>query len=115
MNASSRTARQIVKARRAAAKDTRKGLHTLASHARKAGLADTVATSVAGALRSKTKVCGISGKAAVMYRQTPNGAKLVKNARRFSRDEFLTLATAYSPRAKAYVAARESLLAYAAR
>lgn len=110
MNASNRIARQIIKARRAAAKDSRQGLHTLASHARRAGLDAGLASSVAGALRGKTQVCGITGKAAVMYRQTANGARMVKGARRFSQSEFLTLATAYKPRLPKYVAARELLL-----
>jgi hypothetical protein len=111
MNATNRIARQIVKARRAAAKDSRKGLHTLASHARKAGLDEVTASSVAGALRSKTAVCGITGKAAVMVLQTPNGARLVRNARRFSQADFRTLTLAYAPRAPRFVAARNLILA----
>jgi hypothetical protein len=110
MNASSRTARQIIKARRAAAKDNAKGLHTLKSHCLRAGLNDDLAGGVAGALRSKGKSCGITGRAAVMVRQTAAGVRPVKGARRFSRVEFQTLAAAYNPRAAKYVAAREQLL-----
>lgn len=110
MNATSRTERQILKARRDAAKARRKGLHTLASHARKAGLDADTASGVAGALRGKTKVCGIAGTSAVIYRPTISGAKMVAGARRYSRTEFLTLATAYAPRAPKYVAARALIL-----
>jgi stage V sporulation protein SpoVS len=110
MNASSRNARRIVKARRAATKDHRKGLHTLKSHALRAGLDDSVAGGVAGALRSKGKACGITGRAAIIARRTDKGVKMVKGARRFTQDEFLALATAYNPRAAKYVAAREQLL-----
>lgn len=113
MNATARTARQIIKARKAAAKDAAKGLHTLASHARKAGLDETLAGSVAGALRTKRTTCGIQGKAAVMVRPVTGGGVVpVKGGRRFTKGEFLTLAHAYSPRAARLVAAREVLLAY---
>lgn len=113
MNASSRTARQILKARRAESAAARKP-HTLKSHCLRSGLDESIAGGVAGALRSKGKTCGITGTAARMFRRNAAGQKLwrqpVKNARRFSVDEFQSLATAYSPRAAKYVAAREALL-----
>ena len=117
MNPTARTARQIVKARRienAAAKKP----HTLASHALRAGVAAQDASGVAGALRSKGRACGITGKAARMFRRNTAGQKLwrqpVKGARRYSVAELGTLAAAYNPRAPKFVAAREQLLAYAA-
>lgn len=113
MNANARNARRITKARRDAAKAHRAGLHTLKSHCLKAGLVDTVAGSVAGALRSKGKATGVTGAPAVMVRKTDSGVCFVRNARRYSKDEFRALAQAYSPRVKAYAMARESLLAYA--
>ena len=113
MNASARTARQIIRNRRAENRAAKKP-HTLKSHCLRAGLDDSLAGGVAGALRSKGKACGITGTAARMFRRNAAGQKLwkqpVKNARRFTQDEFLALATAYNPRATKYVAAREQLL-----
>jgi hypothetical protein len=102
----------IIKARRAAAKDAARGLHTLASHARKAGLDETLAGSVAGALRAKRTACGIQGKKAVMVRPTAAGAVPVKGARKYTKTEFKNLVKAYSPRAARFVEARELLLSY---
>jgi hypothetical protein len=113
MNASSRTARRIIKARRAENIAARRP-HTLKSHCLRAGLDESLAGGVAGALRSKGKACGITGHAVRMFRKNLAGQKLwrqpVKNARRFTQDEFQTLTAAYSPRAAKYVAARELLL-----
>ena len=113
MNASARTARQIVRDRRAAARAAKKP-HTLKSHCLRAGLDNETAGGVAGALRSKGKACGITGQAARMFRKNAAGQKLwkapVKNARRFTPGEFKAIAAAYNPRAAKYVAARELLL-----
>lgn len=111
MNASSRNARRIVKARRDATKAHSKGLHTLKSHALRAGLADELAGGVAGALRSKVKTTGVTGCPAVMVRKTDKGVRFVKNARRFTAAEFQTLVAAYNPRAAKYVVAKAVLAA----
>lgn len=110
MNASSRNARRIIKARRDAVKAHAKGLHTLKSHCLAAGLADTVAASVAGALRGKAKATGVTGTPAVMVRKTDAGVCYVRNAKRYDAAQFQKLVKAYNPRAKAYVLAREQLL-----
>ncbi len=112
MNASSRAARQIIKARRSEAKAHSMGLHTLASHTLRAGVTDEFASSIAGALRSKGKATGVTGCTAFMVRRTAQGVRPVRNARRYSKSEFLILAHAYNPRATKYVAARELLLSY---
>jgi hypothetical protein len=112
MNATARTARRIVKARRNETKAHKQGLHTLASHAIRAGVNETDASGVAGALRSKAKTVGVCGHTALMVRKTDNGVRPVKGAKRFTKAEFLTLATAYNPRAAKYVAARQQLLNY---
>lgn len=112
MKQSARVARQIIKARRAEAKAHRQGLHTLTSHAIRAGVAEADASGVAGALRSKGKATGICGHTALMVRKTANGVRPVKGAKRYTKGEFLTLATAYKPRAAKYVAAREQMLSY---
>lgn len=110
MNATARTARQIIAARRAAAKAHKVGQHTLKSHCLKAGLTDEIAGSVAGALRSKTQTTGVTGCKSRMVRLTAEGVRPVRGARRFTTAEFLVLAHAYKPRAAKYVAARETLL-----
>lgn len=116
MNAKARTARQIIKTRRAEAAAA-KAPHTLVSHTLRAGVDAKDAGNVAGALRgriAKTGVCGIPVR---MFRTNAAGQKIwrqpVKNARRFTRNEFGILAAAYAPRLDRYVAARESMLAYA--
>ncbi len=115
MNASTRRARQIIRDRRAANRAAKKP-HTLKSHCLRSGLDDTLAGGVAGALRSKGKSCGITGRAVRMFRKNAAGQKLwkrpVKGARRFTKNDFLKLVAAYSPRAAKYVAARQVLLAY---
>lgn len=117
MNAKARTARRIVKARRAEAAAARKP-HTLASHALRAGVDEVNAGGVAGALRSKGKALGITGCPVRMFRRNAAGQKLwrqpVRGAKRFTLDEFAAIACAYSPRAPKYVAARQQMLAYAA-
>jgi hypothetical protein len=115
MNANSRNARQIIKTRRAeAAQDKRP--HTLASHALRAGVVEKDAAGVAGALRSKGKKTGVTGCAVRMFRKNSAGQKMwrkpVEGARRYTKGEFLTLATAYNPRAERFVAARQLMLSY---
>jgi hypothetical protein len=118
MNASSRTARQIIRSRRAENRAAKKP-HTLASHARRAGVFDNDASGVAGALRSKGKTCGITGQAVRMFRRNAAGQKLwrqpVKGARRYTMDEFAQLVAAYRPRAEKYALARTQMLSYATR
>lgn len=116
MNAKARTARQIVNARRAAAKAAKKGLHTLASHARKAGLDAELATSVAGALRAKAKSLGVEGVKVRMTRRAEVAGRItsvpVKNARKFTKAQFAAIVAKYAPRVAKYVAAKAVLLAY---
>ncbi len=115
MNATARRARQIIRDRRAANRAAKKS-HTLKSHCLRSGLDNTLAGGIAGALRSKSKACGITGKAVRMFRRNAAGHKMwkqpVKGARRFTKGEFLKLVAAYSPRATKYVAARQLLLSY---
>ena len=111
---SSRNARRIVQARRDAAKAHRQGLHTLKSHALKAGLDDSTASGVGGALRSKTRACGVTGQSARMVRKVGADVRYVRNGRRYSHTEVAQLAQAYSPKLDRYKAARQLILAYAA-
>lgn len=113
MNANSRNARRIITARRDAAKSHRVGLHTLAGHARLAGLDADTASAVGGALRGKSKACGITGETARMVRKMEAEIRFVRNARRYSRAEVATLAAAYAPRLNRYKAAKVAVLAYA--
>lgn len=125
MNKSSRIARQIVKARRTATRDARR-THTLASHARRAGVFDNDASGVANALRAKAKLCGIQGEAARMFRRNEAGQKMWRNpvahrqgrdlvltARRYTVAEVAALTAVYRPRVEKYALARRQLLAYA--
>lgn len=112
MNATARTARQIIKARRAEAKAHKQGLHTLTSHVIRAGVAEADASGVAGALRSKGKTLDVCGHTALMVRKTANGVRPVKGAKRYTKAQFLTLAAAYNPRAAKYVAAKAQLINY---
>ena len=116
MNATARTARQIIRTRRTENRAAKKP-HTLASHARRAGVFDNDVSGVAGALRSKAKTCGITGTPARMFRRNAAGQKLwkqpVKNARRYTMDEFAQVVSAYRPRAAKYAMARTQMLAYA--
>ena len=113
MIASSRNARRTIAARRDATKAHAKGLHTLTSHARHAGLDASTASAVGGALRAKGKACGIAGHRAVMVRKTDRGVRWVRNARRYSAMDVATLAAAYNPRVERLVDARRLVLAYA--
>lgn len=115
MNAKARTARQIIRNRKADARSAKRP-HTLAGHCRIAGLDAADASGVAGALRAKGKTLGVTGCPVRMFRRNAAGQKLwkqpVKNARRFTTDEFAEIAAAYNPRAARYVTARATLLAY---
>ena len=116
MNDTARTARQIVKARRAEAAAAKRP-HTLASHALRAGVKAEDASGVANALRAKGKSLGVTGCAVRMFRTNAAGQKLwrqpVKGARRYTVADVAALTTGYNPRAAKFVAARQQLLAYA--
>jgi hypothetical protein len=117
MKQSARTARQIIKTRRAEGRAARTS-HTLKSHAIRAGLEAELAGGIAGALRAKgkqPKVQILGCPVARMFRPdvtAKHGKRVVHNGRRFTRDEFRALVCAYNPRAARLVAARETLLAY---
>jgi hypothetical protein len=112
MNATARTARQIVKARRAEAKAHRQGLHTLTSHALRAGVAAEDAAGIGNAIRAKAKTLGVCGHTALMVRRTEAGTVPVKGAKRYTKADIERLLTAYNPRAAKYVAAKAQLAAY---
>lgn len=116
MNAAARTARQTIKTRRAEAAAAKKP-HTLASHARRAGVAAQDAAGVANALRAKGKTLGVTGCQARMFRKNAAGQKMwrkpVAGARRYTVADLAVLVTGYNPRAPKFVAARQQLLAYA--
>ena len=112
MNATARTARQIIKARRSEAKAHRVGLHTLTSHAIRAGVAAEDAAGIGNAIRSKAKTLGVCGHAAVMVRRTAEGTRPVKGAKRYTREDVAQLLTGYNPRAGKYVAAKAQMLTY---
>lgn len=114
MNAKARTARQIIKARRAAAKAHRSGLHTLTGHAIRAGVAAEDAAGIGNAIRAKAKTLGVTGTAAVIVRKTATGTRPVKGARRYTRSEVATLLGSYKPRAAKFAAAKSLVAAYAA-
>lgn len=113
MNATARTARQIVKARRAEAKAHSLGLHTLTSHAIRAGVAEADAAGIGNAIRAKAKTLGVCGHTAVMVRRTAEGTRPVKGAKRYTRFDVAQLLTGYNPRAAKYVTAKAQMLAYA--
>lgn len=114
MNANSRNARRIIKARRTATRDAVRS-HTLNSYGRLAGLDAGTASAVGGALRAKAKTCGITGEAARLFRRNAAGQKLwrkpVAGGRRYGREDLATLVTAYNPRAARQVAAKAALVA----
>ncbi|AMD42783.1 hypothetical protein SEA_XKCD426_42 [Streptomyces phage Xkcd426] len=114
MNATARTARQIVKARRAEAKAHRAGLHTVTSHALAAGVAAEDAAGIGNAIRAKAKTLGVCGHTAIMVRRTENGTRPVKGAKRYTKADVAAMLTGYNPRAAKYVTAKAQLLAYVA-
>lgn len=115
MNSKARAARQIVKTRRAELADAKRP-HTLASHARRAGVDALTASGIAAPLRNQQKKTGITGCGHRVFRTDQNGQKMwrkpVDNARRYTRTEVATLLAAYKPRAAKFVAARELMLDY---
>lgn len=112
MNATARTARQIVKARRNEAKAHKLGLHTLTSHALRAGVAEADAAGIGNAVRAKAKSLGVCGHVALMVRRTENGTRPVRGAKRYSKADVAALLTGYNPRAAKYVTAKTQMLAY---
>lgn len=113
MNSKARAARQIVKARRSETKAHRAGLHTLTSHAIRAGVDVKDAAGIGNAIRAKAKTLGVCGHTAILVRRTADGVRPVKNAKRYSRADVALLLAGYKPRAAKFVVAREQLLAYA--
>lgn len=109
MNATATTARRIIKARRAASKAHKQGLHTLKSHCIKAGIEETVADAVAGALRPKAKGLGCTS---YMVRKSAAGVVPVRGGKRYSKADVLAAAAAYRPRVATYKDARDLLLSY---
>lgn len=114
MNATARTARQIIKARRDEAKAHRKGLHTVTSHALRAGVPAEDAAGVGNAIRAKAKTLGVCGHTAIMVRRTDKGVRPVKGAKRYGKQDVAAMLNGYNPRAAKYVAAKAALLAYVA-
>lgn len=114
MNRTARTARRIVKARRAEAKAHRAGLHTLTSHALAAGVAPEDAAGIGNAIRAKAKTLGICGHTALMVRRTEAGTVPVRGAKRYARQDVAAMLNGYNPRAAKYVAAKAKLAAYVA-
>lgn len=114
MKASSRTARRIIKARRNEAKAHKAGLHTLTSHAIRAGVPAEDAAGIGNAIRAKAKTLGVCGHTALMVRKTEAGTVPVKNAKRYAKNDVAVLLGSYRPRAPKFQAAREKMLAYAA-
>lgn len=113
MNAKARTARQTLRTRTRANRDARHP-HTLASHLITRGATPSDASCVAGALRGKARALGITGRRSLTSKTS--AGKLPKRAPkrpciRYTDRQFLTLITAYSPRAARFVAIRAAVLA----
>ena len=114
MNAKARTARQIIKARRNEQKAHRAGLHTMTSHAIRAGVAAADAAGIGNAIRAKAQTVGVCGHTAIMVRKTAQGVRPVRGAKRYARRDIALMLVAYNPRAARYKAAKDLLTAYAA-
>lgn len=112
MNAKARTARQIIKSRRQGAKQNRAGLHTVTSHALRAGVDAKDAAGIGNAVRAKAKTLGVTGCQAHMMRKAAKGSVPVKGGRRYTRTELARMLAGYNPRAAKYVAAKALLVAY---
>ena len=112
MNATARTARQIIKARRAEVKAHRAGLHTLTGHAIRAGVATEDAAGIGNAIRAKAKTLGVCGHTAIIVRRTAEGTRPIRGAKRYSREDVALLLSGYNPRAAKFVTAKAQLLAY---
>lgn len=112
MNAKSRAARQIIKARRNEAKAHRAGLHTMTSHALRAGVPAADAAGIGNAVRAKAKSLGVCGHTALMVRRTEAGIRPVKGAKRYTKADVAMLLDGYRPRVAKYVAAKALLSTY---
>jgi hypothetical protein len=113
MNDKARTARRILRDRTRTHRDARRP-HTLASHLLTRGANPSDASCVAGALRGKAKALGVTGRRALVCKTS--AGKLPKRAPkrpciRYTDQQFLTLLTAYNPRAARFAAIRTSVLA----
>ncbi|WP_441251175.1 hypothetical protein [Kitasatospora sp. McL0602] len=112
MNASARTARQILRDRtrtqRAAARITRRGTGTLTTHAVAQGLTTRDARSVAGSLRKAAAKLAITGSAVRVH-----AGRQMRNARHYTPAQVAQLAATYRPRKAEYktVAAKLALAA----
>lgn len=113
MNAKARTARQTLRQRTRTQRAARRP-HTLASHLLARGANPSDASCVAGALRGKATALGITGRRFLVCKTS--AGKLPKRApkkpcTRYTDRQFLTLITAYNPRAARFVAIRATVLA----
>jgi hypothetical protein len=108
MNAKTCTERRTLKARartnRAAAKITRRGTASLATHAISAGLGPTEARTVAGSLRRSAKKLGIEGTQGRAHA----GCRM-RDVTRYTRTQVAAAAGVYRPRVAAYKLAAETL------
>lgn len=115
MNAKSRTARQIIKSRRAEAAAAKRP-HTATSHALRAGVAPEHAAGIGNAVRAKAKLFGVKGRADRVFRTNSAGQKMwrkpVKGARRYTKNELALMLTGYNPRAPKFALAKTQLMAY---
>lgn len=114
MNARATAARRIIKARRNEAKAHKAGLHTVTSHALRAGISPEDAAGIGNAIRAKAKVLGVTGATAHIVRRTEAGITWAKNAKRYTVADIALLLTGYRPRLAKYVAAKAALAAYVA-
>lgn len=114
MNAKARAARLTIRARRNEAKAHRAGLHTLTSHAIRAGVPAEDAAGIGNAIRAKAKTLGVCGQSAIMARKTADGVRPVRGAKRYDRRDISLLLMGYNPRAARFKSAKVLLDAYAA-
>lgn len=115
MNSNARAARRIVKARRDENRAHRLGLHTVTSHALRAGVDAADAAGIGNAIRAKAKTVGICGHSALMVRKTAEGVRPVKGAKRYTREDIAVMLGSYNPRAARFVEAKAKMLAYVGR
>ncbi|MFF6939958.1 hypothetical protein [Streptomyces lavendulae] len=113
MTAAARARRSTLRQRARAHRDARRP-HSLASHLLARGANPSDASGVADALHSKAKTLGITGRRSLVCKTST--AKLPKRApkrpcTRYTDRQFLTLLTAYNPRAARFVAIRAHILA----
>jgi len=109
---SNRTRRSTIKARaiatRAAARISRRGTGTLASHAMAQGLSHRDAASMVGTLRKVAARLGVSGTTGRIH-----AGRRMRDCSRFTPQQVAVIALSYKPRKSAYriVAARLALAA----